>query len=286
VIIMVAFRFPRVLALLLALKTLTLLSAGPAYASGGSSASSASSASGATGANSGNNANGGNNGNNATGGHDASSGHSAGSGHDNSGHSDSGGHDGKGSAPIVERLRGGSPLRATTPWKPDTESAPASHEERSSTASRARLVEAANRPGSLADRRKHGATWGETHGWTHWGKYWYENNRRTGFVFIVGAYPWDYDDYCTYYYPCGDWPYYSSEPYGKAPATGEFGESSASDVQRLLKQKGYYSGPIDGIIGPASRAAIKSYQTFQGFPATGQLDHNLLVALGLRQALL
>jgi hypothetical protein len=32
------------------------------------------------------------------------------------------------------------------------------------------------------------------------------------------------------------------------------------DVQRALKRRGYYSGAIDGDIGPGSRAAIRRYQ--------------------------
>jgi peptidoglycan hydrolase-like protein with peptidoglycan-binding domain len=59
------------------------------------------------------------------------------------------------------------------------------------------------------------------------------------------------------------------------------GGSTAVDVQRLLNQNGYYSGPVDGIIGPASSAAISSYQSSNGLPVTGQIDQGLLSSLGL-----
>ena len=35
-------------------------------------------------------------------------------------------------------------------------------------------------------------------------------------------------------------------------------------TQEALKEKGYYDGPIDGIIGPKTRAALRRYQQEQG----------------------
>jgi peptidoglycan hydrolase-like protein with peptidoglycan-binding domain len=35
---------------------------------------------------------------------------------------------------------------------------------------------------------------------------------------------------------------------------------------------GYYSGPIDGIIGPDIQAAIADYQTDYGLPVTAAID--------------
>jgi membrane-bound lytic murein transglycosylase B len=50
-------------------------------------------------------------------------------------------------------------------------------------------------------------------------------------------------------------------------------------VQSALTKRGYYRGPIDGIIGAASRRAIRAFQTDQGLPVTGLIDRKLLTAL-------
>ena len=57
--------------------------------------------------------------------------------------------------------------------------------------------------------------------------------------------------------------------------------SISVDVQIALRRRGYYHGPIDGDIGPGSRAAIRSYQYHNGLPVTGYIDRPLLRSLGL-----
>lgn len=42
-------------------------------------------------------------------------------------------------------------------------------------------------------------------------------------------------------------------------------------IQTLLKDKGYYQGDIDGVIGPATRAAIKKFQRDNGLSADGKV---------------
>ncbi|MEO6741373.1 MAG: peptidoglycan-binding domain-containing protein [Chthoniobacteraceae bacterium] len=60
------------------------------------------------------------------------------------------------------------------------------------------------------------------------------------------------------------------------------GESSLeSSVQRALRREGYYSGPVDGDIGPRSRSAIRDYQADHGLSATGRIDSRLLRSLGI-----
>nr|WP_321455978.1 peptidoglycan-binding domain-containing protein [uncultured Cohaesibacter sp.] len=44
------------------------------------------------------------------------------------------------------------------------------------------------------------------------------------------------------------------------------------DIQRRLNYLGYDAGYLDGVLGPRSRAAIKSFQKEAGFPVTGRLD--------------
>jgi hypothetical protein len=54
-----------------------------------------------------------------------------------------------------------------------------------------------------------------------------------------------------------------------------------TEVQSVLSREGYYRGPIDGAIGPGSRAAIARFQADHGLPVTGRVDSALLAALGL-----
>ncbi|MES2573004.1 MAG: peptidoglycan-binding domain-containing protein [Verrucomicrobiota bacterium] len=59
-------------------------------------------------------------------------------------------------------------------------------------------------------------------------------------------------------------------------------DSIGVDVQRSLARRGYYRGPIDGDIGPGSRAAIRDFQEDQGLRPTGYIDRSLLEALRLQ----
>jgi hypothetical protein len=87
-----------------------------------------------------------------------------------------------------------------------------------------------------------------------------------------GAYP-----YWGYGYP--DYGYdYSSGPSEYSSATGN---SISEQVQEDLAQQGYYQGPIDGVVGPGTRAAIAAYQRDSGLPVTGAIDGGLLRSLGL-----
>ncbi len=44
------------------------------------------------------------------------------------------------------------------------------------------------------------------------------------------------------------------------------------EAQKLLKKLELYNGPVDGIVGPLTRRALRRYQAKQGLPVTGQLD--------------
>jgi hypothetical protein len=48
--------------------------------------------------------------------------------------------------------------------------------------------------------------------------------------------------------------------------------TTVSGVQGRLRDQGYDCGPVDGIMGPKTRAAIKSFQNDEDLPATGHLD--------------
>jgi hypothetical protein len=52
-------------------------------------------------------------------------------------------------------------------------------------------------------------------------------------------------------------------------------------VQEELAELGYYSGPVDGAIGPETRKAIRWFQSVDKIPVTGRVDSNLITALQL-----
>jgi hypothetical protein len=58
------------------------------------------------------------------------------------------------------------------------------------------------------------------------------------------------------------------------------GDWRVAQVQELLREAGLNPGPIDGILGPRTKEALRRYQASQGLPATGALDE------ATRQALL
>lgn len=53
------------------------------------------------------------------------------------------------------------------------------------------------------------------------------------------------------------------------------------DAQRALEAKGYYRGPIDGIIGPKTRSGLREYQGDNGLEVTGKLDAKTAQSLGV-----
>ena len=55
-------------------------------------------------------------------------------------------------------------------------------------------------------------------------------------------------------------------------------------VQRELRSRGYYRGPIDGVIGPATEAALRGYQRDHGLTVTGRLDSRTLRSLSLERS--
>ncbi len=48
------------------------------------------------------------------------------------------------------------------------------------------------------------------------------------------------------------------------------GRQLVRGIQKRLSDRGYYSGPLDGSLGPKTREAIQSYQRVQRYDATGQ----------------
>lgn len=57
---------------------------------------------------------------------------------------------------------------------------------------------------------------------------------------------------------------------------------TVSEAQQALKDKGYDPGPIDGIDGPLTRAAVHSYQEKENINADGRLGPKTLDSLGVK----
>ena len=61
----------------------------------------------------------------------------------------------------------------------------------------------------------------------------------------------------------------------------QYGFSMVMRLQRVLAAKGYDPGPVDGLFGPRTAAALMSYQRDNGLPTTGVLDDQTKRSLGL-----
>lgn len=94
-------------------------------------------------------------------------------------------------------------------------------------------------------------------GWYYWNAgYWFP--------------AWGYDPYYSYPY---DGPTYGYN--GLAP------DQVIVDVQSQLQRDGYYNGPVDGVLGPNTRAAIASFQADHGLAITSAVDEPTLDSLGI-----
>lgn len=65
------------------------------------------------------------------------------------------------------------------------------------------------------------------------------------------------------------------------PAPARAGLYVTSQVQQALVQEGYYNGPIDGIDGDRTRAAVANFQKDMGLKVTAIINDPLLTALHL-----
>jgi hypothetical protein len=101
------------------------------------------------------------------------------------------------------------------------------------------------------------------------------HNRTFVFVDTFGFpffYPYPYYGYDPYDY----YGYYGSDDYGYGDAS-----TVAIEAQRRLARAGYYHEPIDGIMGPQTRRAIRAYERDHGIRAYGAIDRQLLVTTDL-----
>jgi flavin-dependent dehydrogenase len=90
-----------------------------------------------------------------------------------------------------------------------------------------------------------------------------------GYPYGYGAYPYGYGYYTT--------PRYTTYPADR----GYTDDATVAAVQRRLARGGYYHGSIDGVIGPGTRTAIRSFERNNGLPVDGVIDRELLRTMGL-----
>src|SRR5690606_3723676 len=60
------------------------------------------------------------------------------------------------------------------------------------------------------------------------------------------------------------------------------GDPVVAEVQEILKRLNIYTGGVDGLTGPQTRAAIETYRKMVGLSASGEIDDQLLTQLGAR----
>ena len=114
-----------------------------------------------------------------------------------------------------------------------------------------------------------------------WHDQWWWTSHHNRIVFVFGApYYWDagyyypafgYDPGANYYF---EGPIYTGNP-DYDPA------QTVANVQSALQEQGYYQGPIDGILGPGTRAGLAEFQSAQGIEPTGLVDQPTLELLGM-----
>jgi peptidoglycan hydrolase-like protein with peptidoglycan-binding domain len=56
---------------------------------------------------------------------------------------------------------------------------------------------------------------------------------------------------------------------GREAVSADAKNMSKKDIQKALKNAGYYEGPVDGKIGPKTRAAIMAFQGDKGLKEDG-----------------
>jgi len=109
--------------------------------------------------------------------------------------------------------------------------------------------------------------------------WWHRHYNRI--VFYGGGY-WYWN--AGWWYPAwGYSPYYNNYIYN-GPIFGygyAFPGDVTAQVQRALAARGYYYGPIDGVLGPGTRGAIQRYQIDRGLAVTAAIDEPTLATLGL-----
>lgn len=61
-------------------------------------------------------------------------------------------------------------------------------------------------------------------------------------------------------------------------------EHAIKELQTLLKKLGYDCGPVDGVLGEKTKAAVKDFQSDNCLVPTGDLDENTFDMIAIKGA--
>ena len=68
----------------------------------------------------------------------------------------------------------------------------------------------------------------------------------------------------------------------KTDRAGRADNGDVRSAQQALRDKGHDPGPIDGVKGPKTTAAVRAFQKAQGVPDNGNLDATTMEKLGVQ----
>lgn len=137
--------------------------------------------------------------------------------------------------------------------------------------------------GNWRHRNSNNNSWNDArrrHHRQHRHRDWWRSHYTRFALFGAGYYFWDHG----YWYPAyGYDPAYNTYSY-EEPIYG-YGDLEPAqviaNVQTELQRLGYYRYAVDGLMGPATRAAISAFQRDNGLAITSAIDEPTLQTLGL-----
>jgi hypothetical protein len=141
-------------------------------------------------------------------------------------------------------------------------------------------------PGDWRNRATNGGatSWAEAaRRYRHWhhDRYWWRSHYPRVILIGGGYYFWD----AGWWYPA--WGYdaaYSNYAYDGpiyGPDSDVSPQDTISSVQQALQEAGYYSGAVDGLLGPQTRQAIAAWQRDHGLAVTSVIDAPTLRSFGM-----
>jgi len=77
------------------------------------------------------------------------------------------------------------------------------------------------------------------------------------------------------------YPTYAAAPAYAAPQQSAVSPDMIRQVQGNLQQQGLYHGSVDGVWGPGTESAVRSYQQQHNLNSTGQLDASTLASMNI-----
>jgi hypothetical protein len=126
---------------------------------------------------------------------------------------------------------------------------------------------ATSRPGFARATGANSGNWHHHHGHVFFGG---------GFGYPYGyGYPW----YDPYYYPYDYYDYNRPVVYEGAAA---YDDGLIVQVQHRLARAGYYHGSVDGVMGPETRHAIRTYERSRNLRVDGAISDRLLDTMDIR----